>query len=580
MIQFMSLSIEIRMDNAGIPQDIATRRKRRFLLLVMTGLLLTPALFLGFELCDSGFYATFYDQIFHRPESVSYNFMYYLSGIAGGVVSEISGGSLLALRVAGLVVCVAAAYFASEMDASDRGIFGLTAAFIVICVGIWQTPLSLYNDNMTAAMACASLALLSSALRSNRRNRSLLLIMFAGLVAGLNTWTRLPNILEFFFLILIPLSGKRGKECLEQTGMWAAGWLSGLLLGIFLAWVLGHLESLREAFADIMTSASSSSSESTHSIAALIGVQIDTWFRIIKLMVKVSATGGIAWYFSRFTDKIWLKTIIWLLPGIPCLIWLYQSDIVTSLAAITLFGCLGAIATSRVQWYRIMAWGGILMMAIMPLGSDGGIYNAGTVTFWIAAPPAFDFIRKTCGRPVSLAVCLVLVISGSVAAFRGLFYFDSTPVEKMRAEIRNPRAAGLYTSLERAERINTLLDDLKGRVNPGDTLMVFGSAPMINHLTGTVPAIGCSWPELLTPGSLEEKLRVSPAPRHILLMRFNTLGGKWGEPSEDYVVGRGKGSGRFHNEKKSGVILDFIGSRGYDKAVSSPDYILYVLPDK
>lgn len=575
----MSISIYIRMDNAGNPQDIATRRKRRFLLLVITGLLLTPALFFGFELCDSGFYATFYDQIFHRPESVSYNFMYYLSGIAGGAVSEISGGSLLALRAAGLALCVASAYFATTMWAQRPGIFGPGAAFIVICVGIWQTPLSLYNDNMTAAMACASLALISAALRTGCKKKRRLLLIFAGSVAGLNTWTRLPNILEFFFLLLIPLSGKCKRGCLKDMGVWTAGWTAGLLSGLCLAASLGHLESIRVAITDIVSSASASSAESTHSISSLIAVQIDTWFRIIKLMIKVSATGGIAWYVSRLSDKRWLKTGIWIILGVPCLFWLAQADIVTSVAAVSLFGCLGAIYKSQEPWIRIMAWAGILMMIIMPMGSDGGIYNAGTVTFWIAAPPAFEFIRLYCGKPISAAICLILVIAGAFTACRGLFYFDSTPVENMRAEVKNPRARGIFTSADRAARINSMLDELELRISPDDTLMVYGSAPMINHLTSTVPAIGCSWPELLTQERLEQKLHTSPAPRHILLMRFNSLGGKWSEPTEDYVLGRGEGSGRFHNERKSAVILDFIKSRGYTAEVAKPDFVLYELPE-
>lgn len=456
------------MDNAENLQYIAKGKLATILLLLIAGVLLTPALFFGFELCDSGFYATFYDQIFERPESVSYNFMYYLSGIAGGIISMISGGSLLAIRIAGLLVCLGAVYFITTMSRDRESIFGLVAGTIVVCVGIWQSPLSLYNDNITATIICATFALLAAALRSSNHLRCIWLIAAAGAAAGLNTWTRIPNILDFLFILLIPLSGKRGKECWKYIGIWTIGWTIGILIGIGIAAVLGHLGSLRKMFADLFASASASSDESTHSIASLVGVLIDTWFGIIKLMIKVSATGGIAWYISRLTNNKWIKAGVWIIMGIPCLIWLAQSDIVTSVAAISLFGCLGVISTSKNRDLRIMAWSGLLMMAIMPMGSDGGIYNAGTITLWLGAPPAFEFLRKTCGKAVTAIICATLVISGTISVFQGGFYFDSTPVPAMTGEVKSPLATGLFTSEIRAKRINTILRELEGNISHGE----------------------------------------------------------------------------------------------------------------
>ena len=43
----------------------------------------------GVDLCDTGYYLTFFDNIFKAPDSVEYNFMYYLSGVAGGVLNAL-----------------------------------------------------------------------------------------------------------------------------------------------------------------------------------------------------------------------------------------------------------------------------------------------------------------------------------------------------------------------------------------------------------------------------------------------------------------------------------------------------------
>ena len=41
----------------------------------------------GVDLCDTGYYLTFFDNIFKARASVEYNFMYYLSGVAGGALN-------------------------------------------------------------------------------------------------------------------------------------------------------------------------------------------------------------------------------------------------------------------------------------------------------------------------------------------------------------------------------------------------------------------------------------------------------------------------------------------------------------
>src|SRR5664279_1396614 len=62
-------------------------------------------IFQGFDLSDEGFLSTFYSQIFRHPTSVSYNFMFWLTGIIGGVWAKITSPlGLLGLRLGGAIV--------------------------------------------------------------------------------------------------------------------------------------------------------------------------------------------------------------------------------------------------------------------------------------------------------------------------------------------------------------------------------------------------------------------------------------------------------------------------------------------
>ena len=53
----------------------ADHRHLVWVLLLVAAIVQLPPLLCGFELCDSGFYMTFYDNIFTHPEAVEYNFM-------------------------------------------------------------------------------------------------------------------------------------------------------------------------------------------------------------------------------------------------------------------------------------------------------------------------------------------------------------------------------------------------------------------------------------------------------------------------------------------------------------------------
>ncbi|HMG66508.1 MAG TPA: hypothetical protein VK588_02445, partial [Chitinophagaceae bacterium] len=62
-------------------------------------------IFQGLDLSDEGFLSTFYSHIFSNPASVSYNFMFWLTGIIGGTwVKLFSPLGLWGIRFGGAVI--------------------------------------------------------------------------------------------------------------------------------------------------------------------------------------------------------------------------------------------------------------------------------------------------------------------------------------------------------------------------------------------------------------------------------------------------------------------------------------------
>lgn len=569
---------------------IADRRLRLPALLLIGAVMQFPAIFCGFELCDSGFYMTFYDNIFTNPEDVGYNFMYYLSGVAGGAVSSLTGGSILAMRVFGALcnlLCICCLW---RMLRGERGFTPLLLTVILVTAGAWGTPLTFYNDIMTVTLALISLMFLTTGLsresgdmpekdRNKTARKTYLLLLLSGAVAGLNTLTRIPNILEILFVAIIPISASRHRTRL--AALWLAGWLSGLgavLLGAALA---GHLPILAATIRDLTATATTPGAESSHGLSSLIHAQISSWATIVRMTLKLIGLAVIYGIAARAAGKYYAKYPC-VMPAVRrgvaavlCIIaaWmLARADIMTALTAISLLGCGRAFSDTRLRTAAVAA---LLMILILPLGSDNGIYNAGTIILWYALAVSLTLLCRRHGTAAATAIAVVLAASCVAGLVRGGTYFDDTPLTDMKGRIDSPSARGITTSPARARRVNAMLGLLRNEVSPGDTLLVYGSAPMINHLTSTVPAIGCSWPELLSPAMLSEKLDTHTPPPYIMMMKFKTLGAGWGEPSPEFIRGEGMADNRFHTPRKSEVITRYIEKKGYLPVIESEDFTLF-----
>lgn len=568
---------------------IADRHLRAAALIAAGAVMQLPPLFCGFELCDSGFYMTFYDNIYSHPESVGYNFMYYLSGVTGGAVASATGGSILAMRVFGAIcnlLCICCMW---AMTGTSRRFTPLLLTVLLVTAGAWGTPQTFYNDIMTVLLALLSLTLLVRALTRHNscdtdteatERHIRLLLLLSGAAAGLNTLTRLPNVLEILFAVMIPATAYIRSR--RMTLQWLSGWTSGLAAGLLAAAACGHLPLLAATVRDLCDTAATPGSESTHGLSSLIAAQISSWLTIGRLTVKLAALAAIyrittlvcrrhAGGRPRTSRAVKLTAALTLYAAAAFL--MLRADIMTALTAAALLGSLMALGRQNL---RLQAIASLMMIFILPLGSDNGIYNAGTIMLWGALATAMLMSWQTQSHAGTTAIALLLLGSCAAGLWRGATYFDNTPLPRMTGRIEAPAAHGIRTAPERATRINDMLDTLRRHTRPGDTLLVYGSAPMLNHLTGTVPAIGCSWPELLSAAQTERRLEAaSTPPRFVMMLRFRTLGAELGEPSEEFMRGADTPQGHFHTPAKSAVMLRYVEKKGYRLLSETPDFALY-----
>lgn len=571
----------------GTIDQVRVKHPLLMLLIIITVILL-PAVIMSFELCDTGFYLTFYQNFFSAPESVEYNFMFYLSGLFGALI-DLFGGSwgLLIMRAAGLLFLLGATVIAWRYPSDTVTANVKTIAIIAIMAGYASSPIIVSYDIVTLLFLVLGVYLLVKGILQKSRK----LLFISGVITGMLLFIRIPNLLQFFLVILIPLylsASKRDK--LWLSFLFIGGYIVGLLIIIGLMASLGHIgiflqniETLRALSAD---------TEASHGLGHLIMTQINYYWLLAIIVVKFTLMAlcirGI-WY---FLSSKWMRTIL-SLPFMLYFIYMaYHISPVLITGAVVLPALIMMCFQRKLKKESLIAAGALLSSLIFPLGSDGGGGNIGSILYLLGAAPALGFwlnlkfnikgIELFVPRNLIITAACIFPIICVIKIFCGGLYFDDTPLWKMTTQSASPKLRGILMSEERSRIVDEIIPVLERYVSPRDTLFAYGSIPMLNYLTYTRPYIGNSWPEQVSAGRLEQLLRVEEEKNNypvICIQKFRTIGDNWGEPSEAFMKGEDNDSNIYHSKKKWMVMQEFLDRNQYHTVASTPHFdVLNRLP--
>lgn len=526
----------------------------------------------GVDLCDTGYYLTFFDNIFKAPDSVEYNFMYYLSGVAGGVLNALlpAGGKWMAMRLAGVlcnVGCMAILAWAFKRILPAAAVI---LGFLMVVASLVQFPYTFNNDLMSALLWVGALVLTFKGLTEGRWYRLLL----AGIIVGMNTFTRIPNVLAVG-LAVMPFvahyyNGKSWRDCWRQCGTMLAGIAAGTLAVIVLMMALGHWEIFLQNMTDLLGVATGSSGEASHNAGGMVMEMISFYGQCLLVGAKLFALWAVLWLVRKYVGNQLLRYCAWILVAIATVYFMaHQSHIMHPLWVMCVAGLVWVICQGGHR--AVAAWLGLFMLLVFPLGSDGATNNGGIIA-WMAAPVAALLWQ----RRYNVIFPLTFIAVGFVQTVTWGAYFDGGALWHKTAAINDNHAACIHTSPERARVINATLPELMRYVNEGDTLLCYGSIPMMNHMTGSIPAIGCSWPELLSTEALYERLSALKNSRPaILRQKFNNLGSYWSEATDDYLAAYSIVDDKFLQQDKMDALNRWMAAAGYHIVWQNQWFALY-----
>lgn len=201
-----------------------------FFCILLYGLLVG---FQGFDLCDEGWTMTAYQQIFICPQSVEYNFLYYVTLLVGGLWEKLFGwGGYLSFRLLTVLVILCIFYFINRILSNISSVKWIVVLGFLLVLFQQDFGILAFHHNYLSALFASMIACFSYG------------ISFIVIAYSFYLYRNQPQIVYLLSIALclsvfMPLGSDFG---IGNMGSFAIWWLIPLCLILYLK-IIGTLKS-------------------------------------------------------------------------------------------------------------------------------------------------------------------------------------------------------------------------------------------------------------------------------------------------------------------------------------------------
>jgi hypothetical protein len=538
-------------------------------------------IFQGIDISDEGFHSTFYQQIFNNPQTVEYNFMYWLSGIIGGAWLKLFPEyGLIGLRLGGIMLNMLAVIATYRLLKNYINGVYLKLGLLIIVLLNGAAVKDINYNNISAFFFVIAIISLTTGLKKNK----LFNLFLAGAFISLAAFSRLANISGLALIIVIVYSGfftfiRSITYQVKQIVIFISGFILTTILVLGVMKMMGHFGLFMDSVKLLKDMAGSS--ETTHGITRLVKLMMEDYTTAVfkralpvciivlfylTIINQIKSNPGLSKFIKYFFSTVFILLILGVVIMNETLTaWTY---LIMLFAGISLIAGFCIIIGKNNNELRIISLAGTIMTFSLVAGSDYGISASGSTALWIVMPIAIDFFSRinsmnvkgsfdfqdhinsliqTQGIALSINVdqlksiwkwgiyfCMVILILHSV-----LYTYNDNPNRmKMIYPVQNAFLKGVFTTRERADAINELLEASSKYIKRNDYVITYRDIPMYYTLTQTKPFIKNSWPSLYTNTQLDTELNKAAKENQILppiiYQKVKTIPGPfWPDPNLD-----------------------------------------------
>jgi hypothetical protein len=523
-------------------------------------------IFQGLDFTDSGFDADFYARIFSDPNTVQYNFSYWLTGIIGGLWLKLFPGmGLLGLRLAGVLFTTVTFWITYDLLKKYLHTGPLRLSLFLILLFLATSLKEINYDDITALFfICAAWFLFNGLTREKSS-----LIFLSGIFISLNTFSRPANIFGLVLLLAIWFSGYLNRNTIRQVFRQSFLFIAGFgIMSVALIFVMKSMHH-DQIFRNSLNLARQVGGQKNYQLFYGMFKQYILHYgeAIAISMVVIVAMWSSAAAWRRLKGDLpgtipflpVLKYGVLIILTAVCIYYAkkdpdFWSYLFLFYAGTSLIVGFLIITGRQPKNLRILASIGCIMLLVMPIGAGEILMNLGKYSIWIIVPITVDYllnIRALSSRVVvsensqhsyeqvidvkqmtglrNTCIYLTLIYIMSITYFYP--WFDRNNRSAMHFQVNNEHMHGIYTTERRAGVINELLAQSARYVKPEDYVLAYDCIPMYYYMTDTKPYMHNSWVWLYDDEVFKEELYKSYKETQIcpvvIMQKRSTIDNNW-----------------------------------------------------
>lgn len=508
--------------------------------------IIVPIIFLAYGLCKSAKGIDLIDSgynygNFKHLKTLDGMWFYstFLANITGAFLTMLPFGKyMLGMNIyCGIIKCIIpiSVYFfmTKKFDIPKRFAF-----FGEICaLGLCWCPVALLYNSLTYLLFTVSAMILISGLIENDKKR----LFLAGIVLGLNLFTRLPNICECALILVVIfndiLNKEKPAECIRKSLLCVAGYAAAVIVLLLIAGPVDYINGVTSLMFDATKEAADYRPDGM--IVSILSGYKDNLFYIIRTVAVLIMTMVVSMIIPVKYKKVRLISAIIISVTFLIYMWknmlfdfdyksfgsAYQIGALSVTMSLTVF-VIALFDKEKKKEIKLLSLTGIIVILITPIGSNNGIepvlnnmfliYPVMAYLIWDYGKYEKVFIK---GRLKSDMVCgvlgsviMMLLVSAFMYGMTGLFRdADAT------REVDNLKVlSGMKTNEDRAEDIRLLADYFEETGNKN--LLLYGNIPALMYYLDGKPVISSSWPDLDSYNSMKFENEINSMTDHPVIM--------------------------------------------------------------
>ncbi len=554
--------------------------------------------FQGFDVCDEGLALTVYQQVFNCPSCIEFNFYRWFAAIIGGLWYLLfPNGGIWSFRILTIISFLISGFLVFKLFKPYLKPYQIAIGVIVSVFISDFGYLVFYHNHLTIILNILIVCFMHRGIVK----KNVVFLSISGFITVFCVLSRIPNLtlLALVIAFFYPLFDKEelnNKKVLifKYFKFYSIGIVIGISCFLIAAFALNHQESLLNSL--YSTIGHGTASDGNHNIWTLLKVFIRCYVIVILagaryVLVAVAFLG----LYSGFKNKF-LRIVLCVSLLAAFIIFFKNQDIFKVYFLIFLGNALLLLNKHVTPSLKLLSVMSLTVAMVLPLGSDGALYNMGYVSIWLAMPLSvgalsgfkwnshklFKF-KKLNFNIEKRAFSLLFVVTlfgyslSKINKISNEAYFDVGSRLQKKYAINHPLAKNVYTTKERSIIINDLLVQLNQYVEPDEYLLAYDKIPMVHYLTQTKPYMSTPWVWVYSGEMFEDKLQEAekeiPNLPIVVQQKFETIM-SFSEPIEDYMS-ENKTENNLHSNARSKAMNSFLIRNNYTSVWSNDYFVIY-----